>query len=141
MKKKIVVGSFLALILITIIIFIIGTINIYNYEVANDDIVGLGAAIILVIGGFVVFYELDLFYTLYYFFVKPKTIAKSILNVLANLTLVIVYFTDYISHFLFEYVSEMFGEEIILLFALIFTYVILRIVSIAIPAGKSTKEN
>ena len=141
MKKKIVVGSFLALILITIIIFIIGTINIYNDEVANDDIVGLGAAIILVIGGFVVFYELDLFYTLYYFFVKPKTIAKSILNVLANLTLVIVYFTDYISHFLFEYVSEMFGEEIILLFALIFTYVILRIASIAIPAGKSTKEN
>ena len=141
MKKKIVVGSFLALILITIIIFIIGTINIYNYEVANDDIVGLGAAIILVIGGFVVFYELDLFYTLYYFFVKPKTIAKSILNVLANLTLVIVYFTDYISHFLFEHVSEIFGEEIILLFALIFTYVILRIVSIAIPAGKSTKEN
>ena len=103
--------------MITIIIFIIGTINIYNDEVANDDIVGLGAAIILVIGGFVVFYELDLFYTLYYFFVKPKTIAKSILNVLANLTLVIVYFTDYISHFLFEYVSEMFGEEIILLFA------------------------
>ena len=142
MKKKIVVGSFLALILITIIVFIIGVINTYNYEIANDDImVGLGAAMVLVVGGFVVFYELDLFYTLYYFFVKPKTIAKSILNVLANLTLVIVYFTDYISHFLFEHVSEIFGEEIILLFALIFTYVILRIASIAIPVRESTKEN
>ena len=141
MKKKIVVGSFLALILITVIFFIIGAINTYNYEVANDDImVGLGAAMVLGVGGFVVFYELDLFYTTYYFFIKPKTIAKSILNVLSNLTLLIMFFSDSIAHFLFKYVSEIFGEEIILSFALIFTYVILRIASIAIPARKSTKE-
>ena len=102
--------------------------------------VGLGAAMVLVVGGFVVFYELDLFYTVYYFLLKPKTIAKSILNVVSNVTLLSIVFTGAISHFLYKYVSEIFGEEIILLFALIFTYVILRIASIAIPARKSTKE-
>ena len=142
MKKKMVVGSFLALILITVIFFIIGAINTYNYEVANDDImVGLGAAMVLVVGGFVVFYELDLFYTVYYFLVKPKTLAKSILNVVSNLTLLSIVFTDTISHFLYKHVSEIFGEEIILSFALIFTYVILRVASIVIPTGKYTKEN
>ena len=141
MKKKMVVGSFLALILITVIFFIIGAINTYNYEVANDDImVGLGAAMVLVVGGFVVFYELDLFYTVYYFLLRPKTIVKSILNVVSNLTLLSTVFTDSIAHVLFKYVSEIFGEEVILLFTLIFTYVILRIASIAIPARKSTKE-
>ena len=142
MKKKIVVGSFLALILITVIFFIIGVINTYNYEVANDDImVGLGAAMVLVVGGFVVFYELDLFYTVYYFLVKPKTLAKSILNVVSNVTLLSIVFTDAISHFLYKHVSEIFGEEIILSFALFFTYVILRVASIVIPTGKYTKEN
>ena len=129
MKKKMVVGSFLALILITVIFFIIGAINTYNYEIANDDImVGLGAAIALVVGGFVVFYELDLFYTVYYFLLKPKTIAKSILNVVSNLTLLCVVFTDSIAHFLWENVSQVFGEEAIVMFALFFIYVILRIV-------------
>ena len=141
MKKKIVIGSFLTLILITAIFFVAVAINAYSHEAATQDImVGFGAGMLLIVGGLVVFYELDLFYTVYYFLVRPKTIAKSILNVLSNLTLVIVYFTDYISHFLFEHVAEIFGEEIILLFALIFTYVILRIASIAIPARKSTKE-
>ena len=140
MKKKMVVGSFLALILITVIFFIIGAINTYNYEVANDDImVGLGAAMVLVVGGFVVFYELDLFYTVYYFLVKPKTLAKSILNVVSNVTLLSIVFTDAISHFLYKYVSEIFGEEVILLFALFFIYVILRIVCAVIPVRQSTK--
>ena len=142
MKKKMVVGSFLALILITVIFFIIGAINTYNYEVANDDImVGLGAAMVLGVGGFVVFYELDLFYTTYYFFIKPKTIAKSILNVLSNLTLLITFFADSIAHFLFKYVSQIFGEEVILSYALFFIYVILRIVCAVIPVKQSAKRN
>ena len=117
-------------------------ISAYNCEVVNDDImVGFGAAIILVIGAFIVFYELDLFYIVYYFLIKPKTIAKSILNILANLTLVTVYFTDYISHFLFKYVSQIFGEEVILLFALFFIYVILRIVCAVIPVRQPAKRN
>ena len=142
MKKKMVVGSFLALILITVIFFIIGTINTYNYEVANDDImVGLGAAMVLVVGGFVVFYELDLFYTVYYFLVKPKTLAKSILNVVSNLTLLSIVFTDSIAHFLHKYVSEIFSEEGIVLYTISLIYVILRIICASISVKQVVEEN
>ena len=144
MKKKIIIGLFSLLILITAIIFIVGAISSYNYDITNnsdDKWLGFGAVLTLIVGGFIVFYEFDLFYTAYYFLIKPKTIAKSILNILANFTLVIMYFTDSISHFLFKYVSEIFGEEVILLFTLFFTYVILRIACAVIPVRQSAKEN
>ena len=143
MKKKIIIGVFSLLILITAIIFVVSAIWSYNYDVTNnsdDKWIGFGAVLTLIVGGIFVFYELDLFYTVYYFLIKPKTVAKSILNILANLTLVIMYFTDTISHFLFKYVSEIFGEEIIM-FTLFFTYIILRIVSIAIPVRQYSKKN
>ena len=142
MKKKIIISVFLLLILITAIIFIVGAIDTYNYEVVNDDImVGFGAAMMLVIGGFVVFYELDFFYTAYYFLVKPKTITKSILNALSNFTLLLIFFTDSIAHFLYKYISKIFGEEIIVLFVFLFIYVILRIVCATISVRQSAKEN
>ena len=144
MKRKIIIGAFLLLIVITAIVFIIGAIQSYNYDITNnpdDKWVGFGSVLTLMVGGFIVFYEFDLFYTIYHLLIKPKTIAKSILNILANLTLVIMYFTDSISHFLFKYVSEIFGEEIILLFTLFFTYVILRIACAVIPVRQSAKEN
>ena len=145
MKKKIIIGIFSLLIVVTAIVFIIAAISSYNYDMdpnnGVDILEGLGAVLIAIVGGFAIFYELDLFYTVYYFLIKPKTIAKSVLNVFANLTLVIMFFTDSIAHFLFKYVSEIFGEEIILLVALIFTYIILRIVSIAIPVQQSTNES
>ena len=145
MKKRIIIVVFSLLILITAIVSIVGAISSYNYDMdpANgaDIFEGFGAVLIAVVGGFVVFYEFDLFYTTYYFFIKPKTIAKSILNVLSNLTLLIMFFTDSIAHFLFKYVSQIFGEEVILLFALFFIYVILRIACAVIPVRQSTKEN
>ena len=144
MKKKIIICVFSILILITAIVFIIGAIQSYNYDITNnpdDKWVGFGSVLTLIVGGFVVFYEFDLFYTAYYFLIKPKTKAKSILNILANFTLVIMFFTDSISHFLFKYVSEIFGEEVILLFTLFFTYVILRIACGVIPVRQSAKEN
>ena len=144
MKKKIMICVFSILILITAIVFIIGAIQSYNYDITNnpdDKWVGFGSVLTLMVGGFVVFYEFDLFYTAYYFLIKPKTKAKSILNILANFTLVIMYFTDSISHFLFEYVLEIFGEEVILFFTLFFTYVILRIACAVIPGKQSAKEN
>ena len=143
MKKKIIICVFSILILITAIVFIIGAIQSYNYDITNnpdDKWVGFGSVVTLMVGGFVVFYEFDLFYTAYYFLIKPKTTAKSILNILANFTLVIMYFTDSISHFLFEYVSEIFGEEILLLFSLFPIYIILRIVCIVLPVRQSTKD-
>lgn len=144
MKKKIIIGVFLTLILITAIIFIVGAISSYNYDIKNypdDKWLGFGAVVTLMVGGFVVFYELDLFYTVYYFLVKPGTIAKSILNVVPNVTLLSMVFTDSVAHFLFKYVSEVFGEEVIVFFALFFIYVILRIICISISFKREVIEN
>lgn len=145
MKKKIIIGVFSLLILITAIVFIVGAIQSYNYDMdpANgvDILEGFGAVLTLMVGGFVVFYELDLFYTAFYFFLKPKIIAKSILNIVSNLTLLSIVFTDSIAHFLFKYVSEIFGEEVIVLFSLFFIYVILRIICFSIPVKREVKEN
>ena len=140
MKKKIVVGSFLTLILITIIVFVIAAISTYNHELANDDImVGFGAVLTLMVGGFVIFYELDLFYTVYYFLVKPKTIAKSILNILSNLTLLLIFFSDYLAHIL--YINfNIFKEDWLFPITLFFVYVILRIVCATISVKQSAKE-
>lgn len=88
MKKKIIIGVFCTLILVTAIAFAVATVDTYNYEIAHDDTLrGFGALLIAVVGGFVVLYELDLFYTVYYFFLKPKTIPKTLLNILSNLSL------------------------------------------------------
>lgn len=145
MKKKIVIGAFSLLILITAIFFILAAVDSYNYDMdpANgvDIMEGFGAIFALIIGGFVVLYELDLFYTMYYFFIKPKTKAKSILNVASNLTLLSIAFSDSIAHFLYRYVSKAFGEEVIVLLALILTYITLRIVCAAIPAKELVKES
>lgn len=145
MKKKIIVGVFLLLIAITSIVFIIGAINSYNYDMDPENGVdifeGFGAVLVAVVGGFVVFYELDLFYTVYYFFIKPKTITKSVLNIFANLTLLIIFLTDSIANFLYKYVSQIFGEEIIVLLALVCIYIILRIVCAVVSVRRSTKVN
>ena len=81
---------------------------------------GFGAVLTIMVGGFVVFYELDLFYTVYYFLVKPKTITKSILNVLSNVTLLLIFFS--------EYYKNIFKEDIIAPFIVFFAYIVLRIV-------------
>ena len=95
MKKKIIIGVFSLLILITAIFFIVGAIESYNREVASEDILeGFGAAMMLTVGGFSVFYELDLFYTIYCVFITPKNTVISIFNVLSNISLLLVLFTD-----------------------------------------------
>ena len=91
MKKKIIIGIFSVLILITIIAFSILMINDYNHAIEIDDpLASLGVVIALFLGGCVVFYECDLFYTVYYFFVKPKTVLKSVLHILSHLSLVLI---------------------------------------------------
>ena len=139
MKKKIIIGIFLSLILITTIVFIVEAINTYNYEVTNDDIMaGFGAVMIAIVGSFVIFYELDLFYTVYYFFLKPKSATKSILNVISNLTLFIIFFSDGIANFLYRCFNA-FKEDWILPIALLLIYIILRIVCAVIPVSQPNK--
>ena len=134
MKKKIVICVFLTVILITTIFFIAAAIDSYNYDMdpANgvDILEGFGAVLAIMIGAFVVFYELDLFYTVYYFLIKPKTIVKSILNILANMSLLLIFFADYY--------KNIFSEDVIAPLIVFAIYVVLRISSVIIPNQNST---
>ena len=133
MKKKIIVCVFLTLIFVTAVFFIVSAIESYKYDMdpANgvDILEGFGAVLTIMIGAFVVFYELDLFYTVYYFLIKPKTIAKSILNILANMSLLLIFFADYY--------KNIFSEDVIAIFVVFTIYVVLRICSLIIPNRKS----
>ena len=133
MKKKIIICVFLILIFITTIFFIAAAIDSYHYDMdpANgvDILEGFGAVLAIMIGAFVVFYELDLFCTVYYFLIKPKTIAKSILNVLANASLLLVFFA--------EYYKNVFSEDVIAVLLVLTIYIVLRISSLIIPNRKS----
>ena len=148
MKKKIVIVSiFVALMLITAIVFLVSAIESYRYDMdpANgvDIMEGMGAAMLLVVGGFILLYELDLFYTVYYFFVKPKTKAKTILNIFSHLGILLVLFslfTNVLREFLCKYVSDIFREEIIITISLLFIYVILRMVYVCVVVCGSSVE-
>ena len=133
MKKKIIICIFLTIILITAIFFIAAAIDSYNYDMnpANgvDILEGFGAVLAIMIGAFVVFYELDLFYTVYYFLIKPKTIAKSILNILANASLLLIFFADYY--------KNIFSEDVIAPLLVFAIYIALRISSLIIPNRKA----
>ena len=140
-KKIIAICAFLLLILVTATAFLIAAIGSYNYDMdpANgvDIMEGMGAAFLIIIGGFVILCELDLFFTVYYFLVKPKTLLKSIFITLSQLMLLLVFFSEKLAHFLFEHVSDIFGEEGIVIIPIFFFYVILRIICIAICYSKN----
>ena len=136
MKKKIIVCIFVLLILATAFVFIKGAVDSYRYDMdpANgvDIFEGLGAVLTIMIGAFVIFYELDLFYLVYYFLIKPKTMAKSILNILSNFVLLLIFAGNHIARFF------AITEEVIVPISLFFLYVIFRIVYIVLaffPAG------
>ena len=90
MKRKIIIISlFLALILVTATVFLVGAIESYNYDMdpknCLDILEGFGAAILITIGIISIFYEIDLFVVVYYLFcAKHKTVKKTVLNLLAN---------------------------------------------------------
>ena len=136
MKKRIIVCIFVLLILATAFVFIKGAVDSYRYDInpANgvDVFEGLGAVLTVIVGTFVIFYELDLFYLVYYFLIKPKTRAKSILNILSNFVLLLIFAGNHIAR-LFAIT-----EEVIVPISLFFLYVIFRIVYIVLafsPAG------
>jgi len=135
-KKLIIICIFLTLIAFTAIYTVVSAVKSYQYDMdpANgiDILEGVGAVLTMMIGGFVVFYELDLFYTVYYFFVKPKTAVKSILNILSNLSLVLIFFVDYY--------ADIFEEDVIAPLIVFFTYVILRVVYVILSTQNSAQE-
>ncbi len=138
-KKIIAICAFLLLILVTATAFLIAAIDSYNYDMdpANgvDIMEGMGAAFLIIIGGLVVFYELDLFYTVYYFLIRPKTLIKSILVIFSNLTLLLVLFSENIIDFVrihFRNIVESPFEEGIIPIGLFLIYFILKMVSLMI---------
>ncbi len=147
-KKIIIISIFLLLITITSFLFIQGAIDSYNYDMdpANgvDILEGFGAVLIMMVGGFVVFWELDLFYTVYYFFIKPKTIAKSVLNILSNLTLLLMLLTENIIDLARKYLPDLCEsttlEEGIVPIGLLLLYVILRLVCFIVSTRDLAQE-
>lgn len=135
-KKMIIVAIFLTLIALTAIYTVVSAVKSYNYDMdpsnGVDILEGFGAVLTMMVGGFVVFYELDLFYTAYYFFIKQKTIAKSVLNILANLCLLLVFFN--------EYYKDIFSEDVIALLIVFAMYIVLRIACLLIPDRVSDQK-
>ena len=136
MKKKILIGAFLLLVLVTAIVFLAGAIKSYNYDMdpANgvDIFAGFGAAMLIIVGGLVVLCEIDLFITVYYFLIKPKILSKSIVMILSQLMIFLVIFSEDLAKFLSKHVSDVFREEIIVIGPIFILYVILRFVCVSV---------
>lgn len=136
MKKKIIIGVFLLLISVTVIPTAVVAIDSYRYEMdpANgvDIFEGFGACFAIIIGGFLVLYESDLFYTVYYFLIKPKSKAKTILNILSHLSLLSLFFS--------EYYCDIFKEDVIAPLIVFCVYIALRIISFSVSMQKSPQE-
>ena len=137
MKKKIIViAAFSGLILITLIFSALCLMQIVSYyDCSNNEFdIGEAAGLLLftIVGGIIVFYELDLFYTVYYFLIRTKTKIQSTLNILSHLTLIAViarilalsFFSD--SLLLFEEVPASPND-------LFLIYIVLRIISFIVP--------
>ena len=136
MKKKILIVTFLLLVLITAIVFLAGAIDSYNYDMdpvnGVDIMEGMGAAMLIIVGGIVILCEIDLFFTVYYFLIKPKILSKSIFMILSQLMILLVIFSEDLAHFLWQHVSVVFGEEAIVTVPIFFSYVALRLICVSL---------
>lgn len=139
-KKIITVVAFLSLIICTLALSIAGAIQSYYDDIDhNVDIMeGFGTVLCLMIGGFFVFYEADLFYTVYYFLFKPKTITKTILNLLSNLSLVSVIVYTYLIE---AYMDLRKYESPALVLILLAVYIISRCIYAAACFDKHETES
>ena len=135
-KKLIIAGIFLTLILLTAIFTVVWAVKSYLYDMdpANgvDLLEGLGAVFIMIIGGFAVLYESDLFYTVYYFSIMPKTKAISVCNLLAHGSLILIFFC--------KYFKDIFEEDVIVPIILFLTYAAFRMCSLVLSAELPDRE-
>ena len=85
-KKKIVtLCIFLALLLFSILFTIVQTVNVLRSQ--NSGLLGgIDSSVVILFGQIVILYQLDFFYTLFYFLFKPKTTAKTVLNLLSTVS-------------------------------------------------------
>lgn len=135
-KKIVIISIFLLLVIFTAFVFIKGAIDSYNYDMdpANgvDILEGVGAGMLIALGMLVILCEFDVFFTVYYFLTKPKTLTKSILMIISQLMVFVVIFSGDLAHLLFLYVSEAFREEFIIIVPIFLIYVIFRLTVISV---------
>ncbi len=139
MKKKTIVAlAFCALILATAIGFIVFAIDTYRMEMNNpaDIWAGMGAAIVVLVGGFIVFYECDLFYTVYYLFFGQKRKVKTVLVILANVSLLLILVYSHLSNRYME--LRKYEITPLVLFAV---YIILKTVASFFSLGTFNQES
>lgn len=129
--KKIIIYTFcLGLILCTVILSVAAAVSSYSYDINNsvDVFGGFGAVIYLMLGAFFVLYEIDFFCTVHYFIFKPKTKLKTVLNILSNLSLLLLFIYGYLIEVYMELRKY---ESPLLAVALFLAYMILRTAYIA----------
>lgn len=139
-NKKIIVSLiFCVLIFATMIYFIVSaavTQHAESKDPAIDILEGLVATIVVVVGGFIVLYECDLFYTVYYLLFGQKRKAKTVLVILANLTLIMIFIYSYLSD---RYMGlRKYGIIAFILFAV---YIVFKIVALFFSSDLSEQKS
>ena len=138
-KKIIVSFVFCTLILATMIYFIVSaavTQHAESKDPAIDILEGLEATIVVVVGGFIVLYECDLFYTVYYLLFGQKRKAKTVLVILANITLIMIFIYSYLSA---RYMGLRKYE--IIVFILFSVYIVFKIVALFFSSDLSEQKS
>lgn len=139
-RKIITCCVFGAAILATIMLTTVGAVVTYQNEVENDDFfVGLGAAIVVILGGMAVFCESDLFFTVNYFLFKPKNTARTAFCILSDLFLVLTIAYTFFSEFLTRFMVLRKYEFVpLILFGF---FVIFRIVFFVMPMISGNEDS
>ena len=139
-NKKIIVSLiFCVLIFATMIYFIVSaavTQHAESKDPAIDILEGLAATIVVIIGGFIVLYECDLFYTVYYLLFGQKRKAKTVLVILANITLIMIFIYSYLSD---RYMGLRKYE--IIAFILFAVYIVFKIVALFFSSDLSEQKS
>ena len=138
-KKIIVSFVFCTLILATMIYFIVSaavTQHAESKDPAIDILEGLAPTIVVVVGGFIVLYECDLFYTVYYLLFGQKRKAKTVLVILANITLIMIFIYSYLSA---RYMGLRKYE--IIVFILFSVYIVFKIVALFFSSDLSEQKS
>lgn len=145
MKKKIIVIIVFSIsILTTLILFASWVMQALSYDMYSNNEFDIGEGVfgfvLIIIGGIVVFYELDLFYTVYYFLIKTKTKIQSILNIIANLTLVVA-IVRILTLSIFSDSLLLFDEVVVSPIDLFLIYFVLRIIYFIVSMNFRLNKN
>lgn len=136
MKKKLLIAVYLLLVFGTAIVFLAGAVESYRYDMdpayGVDILEGFGAALLLALGVLIILCETDLFFTVYYFLVKPKTTGKTVFMILSQLLLPLVIFSERLADFLSRNISDVFREETIIVVPIFLLYIVLRLICVAV---------